>query len=129
MNFQKIKKNWFFTVFWGDLEGAGPRSQATSRSPALLGLKHLIWMKCNNDKNKSLYFSISGIFHIFKQLFFKILYQKLSLQSFKNLKAKMYSYEVSKSKISASEPQKMMVLCRFETMTLLMRHPVLHWKS
>ena len=36
----------------------------------------------------------------------------------------MYSFEVSKSKISASEPQKMMVLCRFETMTLLMRHPV-----
>ena len=33
---------WFFTVFWGDLEGAGwfspPRSQATTRSPALLGL-------------------------------------------------------------------------------------------
>ena len=39
------KKNfWFFTVFWGDLEGVGwishppPRSQATSRSPALFGL-------------------------------------------------------------------------------------------
>ena len=36
----------------------------------------------------------------------------------------MYSFEVSKSTISASEPQKMMVLWRFETMTLLMRHPV-----
>ena len=23
MKFQKIKKKWFFTVFWGDLEGAG----------------------------------------------------------------------------------------------------------
>ena len=36
------KKIWFFTVFWGDLEGAGwfspPCSQATTRSPALLGL-------------------------------------------------------------------------------------------
>ena len=41
----------------------------------------------------------------------------------------MYSFEVSKSKISASEPQKMMVLCRFETMTLLMRHPVLVCES
>ena len=34
---------WFFTVFWGDLEGAGwfsppPCTQATSRSPAPLGL-------------------------------------------------------------------------------------------
>ena len=40
---------WFFTVFWGDLEGAGwfsppPCSQATSRSPALLGLSvKCIW--------------------------------------------------------------------------------------
>ena len=41
---------WFFTVFWGDLEGAGwfspsPHSQATSRSPALLGLK-MIFRPC-----------------------------------------------------------------------------------
>ena len=37
---------WFITVFWGDLEGAGwfspPHSEATSRSPALLGLKKAI---------------------------------------------------------------------------------------
>ena len=39
----------------------------------------------------------------------------------------MYSFEVSKSTISASEPQKMMVLWRFETMTLLMRHPVFEY--
>ena len=39
----------------------------------------------------------------------------------------MYSYDVSKSKmsISASGSQKMIILCRFETMTLLMRLPVL----
>ena len=30
-------------------------------------LKHLIGMKCNNDKNKNLYSSISGILNIFKQ--------------------------------------------------------------
>ena len=40
-------KKWFFTVFLGDLEGAGwfsppPRSQATSRSPALLGLTLIV---------------------------------------------------------------------------------------
>ena len=33
---------WFFTVFWGDLEGVGtmcpPRTQATFKSPATLGL-------------------------------------------------------------------------------------------
>ena len=42
MKFQKIqKKICFFTVFWGDLEGAGPPcSQAISRSPALLGFTH-----------------------------------------------------------------------------------------
>jgi len=40
------KKNCFFIVFWGDLEGAGsPRSQATSRSPALLGLMN--WATTN----------------------------------------------------------------------------------
>ena len=35
------KKNVFFTVFWGDLEGAGtlyPCTQATFKSPVLLGL-------------------------------------------------------------------------------------------
>ena len=36
------QKNGFFTVFWGDLEGAGtlcpPRTQATFKSPAPLGL-------------------------------------------------------------------------------------------
>ena len=64
------------------------------------------------------------LYNRFSSTFFLILYQKLSLQSFKNFKAKMYSFEVSKSKISASEPQKMMVLCRFETMTLLMTHLV-----
>ena len=51
MNFQKIKKKWFLTVFWGDLEGAGPppRTQATSRSPALLGLikKILLGLVCS----------------------------------------------------------------------------------
>ena len=34
----------FFTVFWGDLEGAGtlyPRTQATFKSPAPFGLKDL----------------------------------------------------------------------------------------
>ena len=43
------KKIWFFTVFWGDLEGAGwfrpPCIQATSRSLALLGL---IWRLFKN---------------------------------------------------------------------------------
>ena len=40
---ESVRNFWFFTVFWGDLEGAGwfsppPCSQATSRSPAQLGL-------------------------------------------------------------------------------------------
>ena len=41
----------FFTVFWGDLEGAGwfspPCSQATSRSPALLGLRKTVSTLCS----------------------------------------------------------------------------------
>ena len=35
--FQKIKKLWFFTVFWGDLEGAGtlcpPALELHSKAP------------------------------------------------------------------------------------------------
>ena len=53
--FRKSKKNFcFFTVFWGDLEGAAPHSQATSRSPALLGLSSL----CRQSKlwNKTISF-------------------------------------------------------------------------
>ena len=42
--FRKSKKNfWFFTVFWGDLEGAGwfspPPLSSNIQEPALLGLK------------------------------------------------------------------------------------------
>ena len=38
--FQIIKKIGF-SVFWDDLEGVPPRTQATFNSPALLGLREL----------------------------------------------------------------------------------------
>ena len=39
---------WFFTVFWGDVEGAGtfcPRTQATFKIPALLIMDPKITLK------------------------------------------------------------------------------------
>ena len=51
-------------------------------------LKHLIGMKCNNDKNKNLYFRIFGIFHIFNQIFFWFYTKNLACRVLKFLRQK-----------------------------------------
>ena len=51
-------------------------------------LKHLIGMKCNNDKNKNLYFRIFEIFHIFNQIFFWFYTKNLACRVLKFLRQK-----------------------------------------
>ena len=59
MKFQKFNFFfWFFTVFWGDLEGAGwfspPLNQETSRSPTVLGLILHKFFLCNLVQNQNI---------------------------------------------------------------------------
>ena len=68
--------------------------------------------------------SISGIFQIPRKNIFLNCTLKFCVWIQEILNAKMYSFEISKYKISAFIQQKFNILSRSETMTLLMRHPV-----